>query len=124
MKQLLVTLLVLAVAVAVIRLRKPGATSQGGGTEGKRRDLKSRYPGAALAGYGLVAVLVISAAVVFYFRWEESNRIVTVRVLDTRSGGSETYQVRKKNIEGRSFRTVDGRYVSLGDGDRMELIER
>lgn len=124
MRQLLVTLLVLAVAIAVIRLRGSTAAGEGTGDRGPRKGASRHTTGTALAGYSLAVLLVISASVVFYLRWEENNEVVTVRVVDTRSGDAQTYQVLRKNIDGRSFRTVDGRYVSLGDGDRMELIER
>jgi hypothetical protein len=55
--------------------------------------------------------------------WQQRNEVVEVVVVDTRTGDRTTYQVRRKALGDREFRTVDGRLVSLGSADRMELVD-
>jgi len=78
---------------------------------------------AALAGYALAAVMVVTAGTLTWLGHAERNEIVEVVVLDTRSGERTVYHVRRKALGEREFRTVDGRRVSLGASDRMERIE-
>lgn len=115
-KQLLLTALVIFIVVIVT-----GFVRRGGSARPAEPAQPVGRSGFAMAGYALVAVLIIVGGVVFYQQWQASNRIVTVRVTSS-SGETTTYQVRREDIRGRDFRTVGGRRVSLGQGDRMELI--
>ncbi len=76
-----------------------------------------------VVGYSLAAIMILTAAGISWMRYEEANAIVQVEVLDTRSGERTIYQVRRKELGERKFRTVDGRVVSLGASDRMERVE-
>src|SRR6056297_219367 len=83
----------------------------------------------------LLITLAVAAIVVLIARMKRArtearsaprpspDAIVSVEVLDTRSGQRTVYQVRRKELGEREFRTVDGRVVSLGASDRMERIE-
>jgi len=76
-----------------------------------------------IVGYSLAAIMILTTAGISWMRYQEANTIVSVEVLDTRSGQRTVYQVRRKELGEREFRTVDGRVVSLGASDRMERIE-
>lgn len=76
-----------------------------------------------IVGYSLAAIMILATAGVSWMRYQEANSIVRVEVVDARSGERTVYQVRRKNLGEREFRTVDGRVVSLGASDRMERIE-
>jgi hypothetical protein len=116
-KQILITLLVLAVVVAFTRLRRSRRVATAAGGAGP-----SRRPSApAMIGYGFVLVMIIGAAAVSYLQWRDAHQVMTIQVVNARSGAATTYHVYRKDLGGRAFRTVDGRYVSLGDGDRMEV---
>ena len=120
-KQLLVTLLVAAIVVVIARMkRRPGGAAPGGSGNAERDDSISSTP---LVGYALAAVMIITAGTLTWMGWQERNEIVEVVVTDTRTGERTTYQVRRKALGEREFRTVDGRVVSLGGSDRMERIE-
>ncbi len=86
-----------------------------------RAERSSRYWRLAPAA-ALVAVMGVSAFV-FWLEWEDEHRIFTVRVVDTRSGEVRQYAVYRDGVNGRSFRTIDGRRVTLADVERMELVE-
>lgn len=126
-KQLLVTLAVLAVVIAIARLRRPGPAGRGqqSGSPRPQSSGTGRWPPSSMAavGYSFLAIMVVIAAIVFYSNWQTAHEVVTIRVLDTRSGDTATYHVYRKDAKGRSFHTVDGRYISLGAGDRMERID-
>lgn len=76
-----------------------------------------------IVGYSLAAIMILATAGISWMRYQDANAIVRVEVVDTRSGERTVYQVRRKNLGEREFRTVDGRVVSLGASDRMERIE-
>lgn len=122
--QILITVFVIVVVLLFTRMRKrapaPGQSTRTAGTASGR---SGAFSAPAIAGYSLVLVIVVGAMVLFYLQWQEANRVVTIQVVDTRSGEIVTYHAFRKDISGRTFRTVDGRNVSLGDADRMELIE-
>jgi hypothetical protein len=65
--------------------------------------------------------MVLVSGVLIYQRWQDGDRVVTVRVVDTQSGRSVTYQARRKDVEERHFVTLDGREVSVAETERIEL---
>lgn len=131
MYQLLLTVTVIVVVAVVLRLR----SGAGGSAVATRRDERAsrrdpvprgawRRPSwRTLAGYALVAVLLAGVSGMAWMEWQQAHEVVHVRVVDTRSGGVTEYRVYRKDIGGRSFHTVDGRFVSLSDADRMVLRE-
>ena len=56
-------------------------------------------------------------------RWHNANQIVQVEVVEPASGTRTVYQVRRKDLGEREFRTVDGRRVSLASSDRVERVD-
>ncbi len=126
LNQILITALVLVVVVVFTRMRRRSEREDGAGSSNARRGGSGswRMPSTpAIIGYSLVLVMVVGATIVFYLQWMEANSVVTIEVVDARSGATTTYHVFKKDIGERTFHTVDGRYVSLGAADRMELSE-
>lgn len=119
-RQLLLTAVVILVVFLVVRLRRaPGrAAAQPGATGGRRPSPQ------ALAGWALLGIMVLGASVAFYLQWSDAHEVVTVEVVDGRSGERTRYQVYRKEVGDRRFRTVDGREVSLGQADRMVLTDR
>ena len=71
--------------------------------------------------YGLVSVMLAGTGLYLFEGWEAGRRPVTVRVINANTGGVVTYQVSPKDVAGRSFRTLDGRHVTLADVERMEV---
>ncbi len=73
--------------------------------------------------YGFVGVLIGISAIFYYLHWREQHRVITIRVIDGRSGNATTYKAYKKSINGSRFEALDGRTVILGEAERVELIE-
>ncbi len=74
------------------------------------------------AAYGLVSIMLAGALYFIYLEWEGRYQIVTVRVIDTRSGNAVTYQAYRGDVAARSLLTLDGRMVSLAEVERMEFV--
>ena len=76
---------------------------------------------AYVAAYGLVSVMLAGAVFFIYLEWADSYQVVKVQVIDARTGKSVSYKAHRGEVEGRSFRTLDGLKVTLADVERMEL---
>ena len=73
--------------------------------------------------YTVAGILAASSGVVYYFKWQSDNTILTIRVISSQQEQPFTYKARQKDIKGRTFTTLDGRVVTLGDAERIELLE-
>jgi hypothetical protein len=74
-----------------------------------------------IGAYLFIILMVLVSAVMLYRQWQDSSREVTVRVINTQTGESVTYQAHYGDVDGRSFRTLDGRSVTVADTERIEL---
>lgn len=72
--------------------------------------------------YSVVAVLALAGAGVFVYNWWLENTVVTIRVISP-TNEVVSYQAHRKDISGRTFTTLDGKMVTLGDSDRVEHLE-
>jgi len=118
--KLLLTLVVIAGAVVAVKLRyrPPPATAV---VVPPLRAVKTKSPLPRIAAYGVVMISLAGAGYYIFHQWQDAYRLVSVRVIDTRSGNSVVYEAYKGDVEGRSFRTVDGRTVTLAEVERLEL---
>lgn len=122
-KQLLITLAVAAIVIVIARMKRGRTESgTGAGNAGETTGSTNRKT-AMIVGYTLAAIMILAATSLSWVRYKEQNAIIRVEVVDTRSGERTVYQVRRKELGERDFKTVDGRVVSLGASDRMERIE-
>ena len=71
----------------------------------------------------LVLLTLAISGGIFYSHWEESHRLFTVQVINSHSSAVQTYHVYQGDIQGRSFRTIDGRLINISDAERMEVQE-
>lgn len=76
-----------------------------------------------LIAYSLLGVLAVVAAALFYLNWTDDHSVIEIRVTNSRTGDATSYQAQKMTIQGRSFETLDGRMVTLGADDRIEMLE-
>ncbi len=113
--KILFTLIVIVVVALVFRnktaARKPAASpapAADGGVQSKT------------VIYVLLGLIVAISALVFALHWQDQHQIFNIRVTNG-SGETIDYQAYKKSISGRRFTTLDGREVTLGDGDRVEM---
>jgi len=101
------------------RLRRPLAPSRGAYFPGPQGRSAMSLP--RIAAWALVVVMMLASAVFLYSEWREAYQVVNVRVINSNTGAARSYQARLKDIEGRSFQTVDGRVVTLAEVESMEL---
>lgn len=74
-----------------------------------------------IAAWSLIGVMLGGSALMLYVQWEDGYRVVPVRVINTNTGRSVTYQARRAEVGERSFRTIDGTRVTLAEVERLEL---
>ncbi len=72
--------------------------------------------------YSVVIVLALASGVVYFFKWQNDNSIITIHVVSVDQEEPAIYKALQKNIKGRTFTTLDGRMVTLGDSDRIEIL--
>ncbi|MCU7935673.1 MAG: antitermination protein NusG [Candidatus Thiodiazotropha sp. (ex Dulcina madagascariensis)] len=118
--KILLTLTVIAVAWLVIRNRQqrlPTPSSDAGpsGVSGKPNSL-IRW-----GGYALLVMMLLGSGMFLFLQWQDSYRVVTVRVIDTQSGRSVSYSARRADVGDRRFLTLDGREVNVANSERIEL---
>lgn len=69
-----------------------------------------------------VALTLAGVALWLLHAWRAAAEVVTVQVFDASSGAMTEYQAYRSDLEARSFRTVDGRRVTLAETERMETL--
>ena len=117
--KILFTLLVIIVVAVVFRhknqsravtRKSPGdsASDSGIGIQGKT------------IIYAILGLILVLSGLFFLLHWQDQHQIVNIQVTDG-SGVTVAYQAYKKSIQGRSFITLDGREVTLGSNDRVEM---
>ena len=74
-----------------------------------------------LAAYGLIVFMILASGVFLYLEWRDQYRIVDLRVINTHTGESVSYQARRGDVDDRVFETLDGRVVRLADIERLEM---
>ncbi|TVO75299.1 antitermination protein NusG [Sedimenticola selenatireducens] len=121
--KLLLTALVIAGALLTLRMRSQRRLNQYAPEprvlKAPGRDVRAKRMPQLLAA-GAVLLMLIGASLYLYHQWRDAYQLVSIHVIDTRSGQSSQYQAYKGDIEGRKFTTTDGRVVTLAEVERME----
>lgn len=73
-----------------------------------------------LAG-GLIVLTVCGATSFFIYDWLDNRQLLTVKVTSPHSGEVVTYQVYKGDMKERSFETLQGQVVRIGNSERIEV---
>lgn len=91
-----------------------------------QRDSEPLLSGPALRNfsYGLLAVMLLGSAIYLFLGWSSDRDLVRVQVINANTGAITDYQARRGDVKGRSFRTIDGRRVTLADVERMILFDQ
>lgn len=123
--KLLLTALVIAGAILTLRMRAQRSIQQSAPQmrvlNAPSEQASGRRRLARFLAAGVVLLMLAGAALYLYHQWRDTYQVVTVRVIDTRSGQSTTYQAYKGDILGRTFVTTDERTITLAEVERMEI---
>ena len=119
--KILFTVAVIIIVLLVYQVRARPSTAQARRAAATAKQNKS----GRWAIYFVAGILVVAASVVFFFKWQDDNTEITIRVVTGQENQISSYKALRKNIKdkGRTFTTLDGRLVTLGDSDRSELLE-
>jgi len=71
--------------------------------------------------YALLGIMLLGSGSFIFLEWRDQYRVVSVKVVNTNTGRSETFRARRGDVEDRAFETLDGRRVVLSDVERLEL---
>ncbi len=87
-------------------------------------DIETPAPSALLRHFaaGLLIVMVTVTAIQWSWQWWRDRELVTVQVVNANTGLVTLYQARHGSVEGRQFRTVDGREIRMADVERMIIL--
>ncbi|MTW20893.1 hypothetical protein [Allochromatium palmeri] len=118
--KLLLTLAVLLGAYGVLRARWR-ANRAGPGLE-RRESPDVSWQTMRLAASLLIAIMAVGSALYLAQRWLEDQEVVQVQVINANTGRITSYESRRGSVEGRRFRTLDGREIRLADVERMILL--
>ena len=73
--------------------------------------------------YAFAGMIALTSCAFFVYKWRIDNTVVSIRVLSGSSENATTYKALQKDIKGRTFTTLDGRLVTIGEADRIELLK-
>lgn len=74
------------------------------------------------AAYLFLALMFGGGSYLYYLRWQDDTRLVTVILHSDGAASPVTYQVYKNQLEERAFTTVDGIRVTVASSERMEVM--
>ena len=116
--KLLITLLVIAVAIALIKQRGRDAPAPA--------DPAAAAPRAGLSDARLTAYLFLVmmfglGGFLYFQRWQTDHQELTVTLYREDPTAPVTYTVYRYQLQERSFITTDGVRITLADNERMEV---
>lgn len=118
--KILFTILVIVVVLIIARGRLGNRQPRGAPASAASATPSASWP--RYLAYGFVAVVILVGAGFYYLDWQQRNEVFTVRVINSRTGNTATYQVSRGEMRGRSFTTLDGIDVTLSEEERMERV--
>lgn len=117
--KILFTALIVLAALAFVRHKNSRGRAQ---AEIARQAAEDRR-NAMFIAVALVALTLLISGALYYQHWQETHKVVTVHVINSHSGETQRYHAYEGDVDGRRFRTVEGRLISLSDAERMEVVE-
>jgi hypothetical protein len=106
-----------AVLVIRARMQRPPEVPV---PESQQRPLLPRGLARGVA-YALAGLSLGGAAFYLVHSWDAGRQVLLVQVVNANTGLMAEYQARRRDIEARGFRTLEGQVIRLADVERMIL---
>ena len=127
--KILLTLAVIAIAYLMVRrdhgsrrdTTQPAPPKISAGDQKKIPD-PTLHDDLRTASYLFLLFMVLVGAALYYFRWQDDHKLITVRLYSADQADPASYEVYKYQLAERSFTTVDGRAITVAGSERMEVI--
>ncbi len=119
--KILLTLAIVGLAYLVIRSRSRQVAAQ---EVVDRREGTKQAVSPRTVAYIFLAVAALTGGGIYLFEWLDDRQVITIRLINSRTGEAAIYQAYKGKIRSRRFETLDGRSVTIADEDRVEMVER
>lgn len=114
-KKILFTIIVAAAVFLFYKIKRQQPIKQTNIPEAPEGKLSTQ-----LIAYIVVGFMLVFSAVFFTLNWLDDNSIIDVRVVTNNK--TTEYQIKKNTLKDRTFTTVDGRVIELGDNERLEVL--
>jgi hypothetical protein len=114
--KILLTILVIAGALLVVRKRQPQPSPRQRSAADGTPNRRPLY--LALSFAALTAAV---SGLAYYWHWQDAHQVFIVRVVNTQSNSEQLFQVYRDGVKGRSFQTTDGLMITLSANERMEV---
>lgn len=118
--KILLTALIILAALTFIRYKNSQRRVQ---ERVRQAELAADRRRAMSVAIALVVLTLLISGAIYYGHWQEEHRIFTVQVINSHTGAQQSYHVYQSAIDGRRFRTIEGRLINLADSERMEVLE-
>lgn len=121
----LITVAVIYIAYLVVRSRYQGTVSREDaqtGVASTSEPLLSRAVVKA-AAYAVILLMFFGSGLYLFQSWDRQHQVVEVQVVNPYNGEVQRYEVRRGDIEGRTFRTLDGRLIRIAEMERLVIDE-
>ena len=76
-----------------------------------------------ILAYIIVGLIVAASGFFYFLHWQEEHQVLSINVINGTSGKTVSYKAMRMMMKGRRFETLDGRSVTLGESDRIEILE-
>lgn len=114
--KILFTISVIAAVILFVKLRRRQVPQ----TPQAEDETAQGFRWLALVAVGL---MVIGSGIFVWQAWRDASEVLVLKVIDTRSGQVTEYRAYRSDVDGRAFRTVDGRRISLAETERLEVLD-
>ena len=118
--KILLTAFIILAALTFIRYKNSQSRVQ---EQVRQAELAADRRTAMLVAIALVVLTLMVSGGIYYWHWQDEHRIFTVQVINSHTGLEQSYHVYQSEIDGRRFRTTEGRLINLSDSERMEVME-
>jgi hypothetical protein len=121
----LITVAVIYIAYLVVRSRSQGSAPQAHARTRQADAVATMLPQGVLkaAAYILVVLMLFGSGFYLFQSWDRQHQVVEVQVVNPYNGEVQRYDVRRGDIDGRTFRTLDGRLIRIAEMERLVINE-